>query len=146
MLTSSNPRSRYMWFRLTKSENSATHGPHQVAQTFISLNLSEWFFTSWIIPAVFMVSSLTGSLAHLIVALLIQSLFCFHFIEQPKVLVTATGTGLPANRASIALRASNECGVLAGFSISSMRPSYCSFLSLSKINTWGVDTGPYLLE
>src|SRR5580704_18322290 len=100
---------------VTKSPNSATQGPHQVAHTFISLNFPELFFINSLTWLALIVSSLTGSLAHSSLALLIQSLFSAHLIEQPNTFVVATGTALPFKRASIALRASRLFGFLVGF-------------------------------
>ncbi|MEO6961816.1 MAG: hypothetical protein ABIY90_07615 [Puia sp.] len=86
------------------SGNSVTQGPHQVAQTLISRNLSDLFFNSSSMPETPMVSRLTGSLAHACFDFSIQSLFSDHLMEQPKTFVVAMGTGLPANWASIPLQ------------------------------------------
>src|SRR6185437_409966 len=109
---------------LINSGNSVTQGPHQVAQTLIRSNLSEWFFSSSLIPDSPRVSRLTGSFAQFCFDFSIQSLFSAHLMEQPNTLVVATGTGFPANRASMAFRVSNSVGVLVGFSISSILPLY----------------------
>src|SRR6185312_9548735 len=106
MLINSKSRLRYILFMETNSGNSVTQGPHQVAHTLISLNLSELFFSSSRRPASPMVSRRTGSFAQASFDLLIQSLFSAHLMEQPKTLVVATGTGFPASRASMALRVS----------------------------------------
>jgi hypothetical protein len=53
---------------------------------------------------------------------------------------------LLVSRASMALRVSKWLGVLDGFSTSSILPWKRSFLSLSKIKTCGVDTGPFCFE
>src|SRR6187200_2527158 len=97
------------------SENSATHGPHQVAQILMSLNLSELFFTSSFIPASSIISSETGSLAHSSFAFASQFSFSAHLMEQPNTFVVCTGTSLPASNASIALRVSKLVGVFVGF-------------------------------
>ncbi len=122
MLINSKSLPLYILFILINSENSVTQGPHHVAHTLINLNLSVWFFIKSAIPATLMVSNFTGSLAHSAVALSIQVLFSAHFIEQPKTFVVVTGTSLLFNNASMALRASKLCGVLCGFSMSSIRP------------------------
>src|SRR5438128_15432 len=113
---------RYILFIETNSGNSATHGPHQVAHTLIRRSLSEPFLTRSLIPSALMLSRLTGSFAHCSFALLIQPLFSAHLMEQPNTLVVVTGTSLLFSKASMALRASRLCGVLPGFSTSSMRP------------------------
>ena len=69
-----------------------------------------------------MVSILTGSFAHSSRARCFQSSFSAHFIEQPNTLVVATDGFLPASTASSAFRVSCTCGVLPGFSTSSIRP------------------------
>src|SRR6476661_8781063 len=89
-----------------KSGNSTVQGPHQVAHTLISLNLSELFCRTFARTEGPIVSNVTGSWAHLIAAFSIQSFFSSHLIEHPKTFVTATGTSLLLSNASIAPRAS----------------------------------------
>src|SRR5258708_35045486 len=103
IVTSSKPRSRYILLRVTSSGNSCTQGTHQVAHKLIRRNFLPLFLTSPAAPAISSVSRLTGSLAQVTAALCIQLLFSIHLIEQPKVLVTATGTSRLSSRASIAL-------------------------------------------
>src|SRR5665213_561401 len=122
MLINSKLRSRYILVIVTNSGNSATQGPHHVAQILISLSLSDLLLINPLMPSALMVSSLTGSLAHSTAAFSIQVLFSAHFTEQPKTLVVATGTSLLFNKASIEFRASKTCGVRYGFSTSSIRP------------------------
>src|SRR5688572_20844145 len=103
-----------------RSENSVTQGPHQVAHTFINLNLSELFFSNSLIPGSSINFNSTGSFA--------QSSSCFfdfllaHLTEQPNTLVLVTGTSLPEIKASIAFRVSRLTGVFEGFSTSSILP------------------------
>src|SRR5688500_19100728 len=146
MVINSKSLALYILLMITNSGNSETHGPHQVAQIFINRTLSVLFFRSSFIPASSIVSSGTGLFAHSSSFFFTHSLLSLHFVEQPKTFVVLTATSLLASRSSIAARVSCELGVFVGFSMSSMRPWYLNFLSLSKINTWGVATGPYFSE
>src|SRR5256885_9571911 len=104
MVIISNGRLRYIRFIVTSSGNSLTHGPHQVAQTLINSNFCESFFASALTASASIGEIFTGSASHLATAFFALSFFSAHLVEQPKTLVTSTGTFLPARSASIALR------------------------------------------
>src|ERR1051325_9857283 len=102
MVIISKGRLRYMRFMVTSSGNSLTHGPHQVAQTLINSSFCESFLASALTAAASIGEIFTASASHLASDFLAVSLLSAHFVEQPKTLVTSTGTGLPASNASIA--------------------------------------------
>src|ERR1051325_1364984 len=108
MVIISKGRLRYMRFIVTSSGNSLTHGPHQVAQTLINSSFCESFFASILTASASIGEIFTGSASHLAKDFLALSLLLAHLVEQPKTLVTSTGTFFPAKRASIAFRASCE--------------------------------------
>src|SRR5258706_11459783 len=139
-----NSKSLLLYIRLmvTNDGSSFIHGPHQVAQTFINRNLSELFFNRSLIPASSIISSVTGCVAHSLSDFATRSSFSAHLIEQPNTFVVFTSTSLLASNASMAFFVSKFLGVPVGFSTSSTRPEYLSFLSLSKIKTCGVAIGP----
>src|SRR5436305_11616692 len=112
MMIISKGRLRYMRFIVTSSGSSLTHGPHQVAQTLISSSFCESFFASALTASASIGEIFTGSASHLARDFFALSVLSAHFVEQPKTLVTSTGTGLPASIASMALRASCEVTVL----------------------------------
>ena len=84
---------------------------------------------------------MTSSLAQVSIAFLAESRLSIHLIEQPKTFVFSTGTGLPAKRASMALRVSWDL-TRSGFSESSIRPTKRSFRWRSKTKACGVAAGP----
>ena len=105
-MTSWKFRLRYIRFIVTNSGSSATHGPHQVAQTLTTSSLSVSFLASLATPASSIVVSATGSWSHFASDFLASSRLSDHLVEQPKTRVFSTGTGLPASSASMAFRAS----------------------------------------
>src|SRR4029078_2385156 len=131
MVINSKSLALYILFMITNSGNSDTQGPHHVAQILMSLNLSVLFFKSSLIPSSLISSSGTGLLAHSSSFFFTHSFFSLHFVEQPKTLVVFTVTSLLASSSSIAARVSCVFGVFVGFSTSSIRPWYLSFLALS---------------
>src|SRR5271157_4333548 len=106
---------------VTNSGNSATHGPHQVAQTLITVSLLPASFTSLATPATSIGSRVTGSASHQARDLRASACFSARLVEQPKTRVFSTGTGFPASRATTAVRAS--CDLTAFTSASSKRPT-----------------------
>ena len=66
-------------------------------------------------------SSATGSASHFASDFRASACLSAHLVEQPKTRVVATGTGLPASRASTAFLAS--CDLTALTSASSKRPT-----------------------
>src|SRR5688572_28427761 len=110
---------------VTKSGNSATQGPHQVAQTLMSNRFSVSFLTSLVNVASSSSSKLTGSLFHFSMAACASDCLTDHLVEQPNVRVFSTETFLPARIASRALRVSWLVTVLT--SELSMRPTYRNF-------------------
>ena len=88
-------------------ELDLTQGPHQVAQTLTRRSFLESFAARALSPAASMGVSATASGVPFLLAPSASQLFLSaHLVEQPKTFVFSTGTGLPARRASIALRAS----------------------------------------
>ena len=79
------------------------------------------FLASLATPARSMGSSVTGSASHFASDFRASASFSAHLVEQPKTRVVATGTGLPASRASTAFLAS--CDLTAFTSPSSNRPT-----------------------
>src|SRR5262249_13167841 len=130
IVTSWNGRPRYIRFIVTNSGSSATQGPHQVAQTLITVSFLDSPFTSRATSGTSIGSSETGSASHLANAFRASACFSAHLVEQPKTRVLSTGTGLPARRAKTAFRASCDLTVLT--SASSNRPTYRSLRAESK--------------
>ena len=125
----SNGRLRYMRFMVTNSGISCMHGPHQVAHRFTSSSLpesvgaalaAEAFFASFSTLARSIVSRVTGSASHFLSDSPTVDCLSAHLVEQPKTFVVSTGTGFPANSASMASRAS--CEVTSWISELSIRP------------------------
>jgi len=130
-----------MRFMLTSSGSSVTQGPHQVAQTLINRSFFDGFATSLRMPSASIAPSVTSSLFHRSSDSWTESRLSDHLMEQPKVRVVSTGAGRPASRASIALRVSGDV-TRCGLSELSIRPANRSLRASSKMNTWGVATGP----
>src|SRR5690606_25245126 len=105
-----NSKSREPNFRevSTSSGNSLTQGAHQVAQTLMSRTFLLPFFRRAATPAASMVSTSTGVASHFAIFSATAVFLLRHLVEQPMALVTSTGTGFPARRASTALRASGD--------------------------------------
>ena len=117
-------------------------GPHHVAQTLTRRSLLPSFLTSALMPFSSIISRATFSFVKASDDFCTAPRFSAHLIEQPKVFVCSTGTGLPANRATMASRVSWEV-TRSGSEELSIRPTNRSFRSRSKINTCGVAVGPY---
>src|SRR5690606_27270109 len=135
----------YIRWSTTRSGYSATQGAHHVAQTLISLSLSDEFFTRSFIPAASSFAMETGFFFQSSSTFLPHSSFQPHFTEHPNALFTGFSTGVPASTASTALRRSSALAV-PGFSTASILPAYCNLRSLSNTNAWGVVEGPYFSE
>src|ERR1017187_1946626 len=106
IVTRSKSRCRNMRQVVSRSRNSLTHGPHQVAQKFTRRTLSLPFARRALRSAADAASTFTGSASILANAWAAVEIFDFHLVEHPKTGVWATATGWPATRASRALRAS----------------------------------------
>jgi hypothetical protein len=103
IVTSRNGRRRYIRFTVTSSGSSATHGPHHITQTLTTSSCLVSVFASFATPSSSSASSVTASRSHFSRDRRASSRLSAHFVEQPKTRVFATGTGLPASSASMAV-------------------------------------------
>src|SRR5437867_2566345 len=86
-----------MRFMVTNSDNSSTHGPHQLAHRFTRSSFLPSFLASLATPASSSFSSLAGSASHLARARLASSRLSAHLVEQPKTRATPSTLCLPAS-------------------------------------------------
>src|SRR5690606_2403236 len=128
-----------------RSGYSATQGAHQVAQTLMSLSLSDEFCTRSWMPAASSLVMETACFFQSSSTFLPHASFQPHFTEQPNALFIGSATGVPASTASTALRRASALAV-PGFSVASSLPAYCSLRSLSNTKAWGVVEGPYFSD
>src|SRR5580658_2906350 len=104
------------------------HSLHLVDQKFTRRYLPALLARNFLISSAVAMSSFTGSAIIFAHSAWTSPDFVSHLVEQPNARVVSTGTGLPANKASMASRAS--CVVAADQSIlSSMRPWYLNLRS-----------------
>src|SRR5687767_1576293 len=90
----------------TSSGNSPRHGAHQVAHTLKRRRFFVPPLRNAATPAASIGSRSTGVLSHFCIFSVMPVFLVIHLVEQPCGLVTATGTGCPANNASTAFLAS----------------------------------------
>src|SRR5579872_4055896 len=98
------------------------HSLHLVDQKSTTMVLSVALARSFLMSSTLAVVSFTGSALIFAASSLTPVALDSHFVEQPKAGVDGTGTGWPASKASIALRASCDF-TFAMAVLSSMWPS-----------------------